>query len=83
VNFSLFKQSEVEPTESGDQLQEEDSTLTLAELLSKVGLQEKLSLFEQEQIDMESLVKTTWPSSLTSFNFIDVILNIYCAQILY
>ena len=43
--------------ESRDQSQEEESTLTLVELLSKVGLQDKQSLFEQEQIDMESLVK--------------------------
>ncbi|XP_060595144.1 phospholipase DDHD2-like [Ruditapes philippinarum] len=55
-SFTSQTESEVEPTETGDQLQEEDSTLTLAELLSKVGLQEKLSLFEQEQIDMESLI---------------------------
>ena len=30
--------------------------LTLEDLLSKVGLHEKKTLFEQEQIDMESLV---------------------------
>ncbi|XP_052772575.1 phospholipase DDHD2-like isoform X1 [Mya arenaria] len=32
-----------------------DETVTLADLLVKVGLQEKVELFEQEQIDLESL----------------------------
>jgi len=36
---------------------EEETPLTLADLLAKVGLQEKVTLFEQEQIDMESLVR--------------------------
>lgn len=36
--------------------QKEESVLTLEELLSKVGLQEKKTLFEQEQIDIDSLV---------------------------
>ena len=35
---------------------EPERSLTLEELLAKVGLQEKKTLFEQEQIDMESLV---------------------------
>ncbi|XP_053407052.1 phospholipase DDHD2-like isoform X2 [Mercenaria mercenaria] len=56
---SLTSQTEnevVEPEESGDQSEEEESTLTLAELLSKVGLHDKQTLFEQEQIDMEALI---------------------------
>ncbi|WAR22550.1 S23IP-like protein [Mya arenaria] len=35
-----------------------DETVTLADLLVKVGLQEKVELFEQEQIDLESLDKS-------------------------
>ena len=49
-----FIQAEVEGV--NEEEKEEDRVLTLEELLSKVGLQEKKTLFEQEQIDMESLV---------------------------
>ncbi|OWF51709.1 phospholipase DDHD2-like isoform X2 [Mizuhopecten yessoensis] len=38
-----------------DGLEEEESEITLEELLAKVGLQDKLEVFHQEQIDMESL----------------------------
>ena len=36
--------------------EETEEVLSLEQLLSKVGLEEKKTLFEQEQIDMESLV---------------------------
>lgn len=35
---------------------EEVAELTLEQLLAKVGLQEKVKVFQDEQIDMESLV---------------------------
>ncbi|XP_046327437.2 phospholipase DDHD2-like isoform X2 [Haliotis rufescens] len=41
------------PDVNGDEGQ---GSLTLEELLSKVGLEDKLGLFQQEQIDMESLI---------------------------
>ncbi|KAL4231202.1 S23-interacting protein [Mactra antiquata] len=47
---------EPEVEEIEDSVEDEDSTLTMEELLSKVGLQDKLALFRQEQIDMESLI---------------------------
>ncbi|XP_033756021.1 phospholipase DDHD2-like isoform X2 [Pecten maximus] len=42
-------------TSSQNGLEEEESEMTLEELLAKVGLQDKLEVFHQEQIDMESL----------------------------
>ncbi|CAL1526016.1 unnamed protein product [Lymnaea stagnalis] len=38
---------------------EKDDVLTLETLLSKVGLQDKLTLFETEQMDVESLIMCT------------------------
>jgi hypothetical protein len=37
--------------------EEEETPLTLEGLLEKVGLKEKVSVFHQEQIDLESLVR--------------------------
>ena len=53
--YTLILQAPTEPVDQ-DQSAEEESTLTLEDLLSKVGLQEKITLFQEEQIDMESLV---------------------------
>lgn len=35
---------------------EEESEMTLEDLLAKVGLKEKVKVFNDEQIDMEALV---------------------------
>ncbi|XP_069140492.1 phospholipase DDHD2-like [Argopecten irradians] len=42
-------------TSSQNGLDDEESEMTLEDLLAKVGLQDKLEVFHQEQIDMESL----------------------------
>ncbi|XP_060063266.1 phospholipase DDHD2-like [Ylistrum balloti] len=42
-------------TSSQNGTEEDESEMTLEELLAKVGLQDKLEVFNQEQIDMESL----------------------------
>jgi sulfur carrier protein ThiS len=39
-----------------NQLIEEEPEMTLENLLAKVGLKEKVQVFKDEQIDMESLV---------------------------
>ena len=48
---------------------EETTEMTLEELLAKVGLQDKAALFEQEQMDMESLVSVGLFSEFTRLYF--------------
>ncbi|ESO93104.1 hypothetical protein LOTGIDRAFT_232837 [Lottia gigantea] len=45
-----------EENKSKDAEEEEDDDLSLEDLLERVGLQDKIQVFQQEQIDMESLI---------------------------
>lgn len=39
---------------------EEEEETTLEKLLSRVGLQDKVSMFEEEQVDLDALVSPRW-----------------------
>lgn len=39
---------------------EEEEETTLETLLSRVGLQDKVSMFEEEQVDLDALVSPRW-----------------------
>lgn len=45
------------PVTEGD---EEEEETTLETLLSRVGLQDKVSMFEEEQVDLDALVSPRW-----------------------
>lgn len=53
--FYIFQTSFVKETE---ELEEEETTLE--KLLSRVGLQDKVSTFQQEQIDLDALVSSLY-----------------------
>lgn len=55
IFFYIFQTSFVKETE---ELEEEETTLE--KLLSRVGLQDKVSTFQQEQIDLDALVSSLY-----------------------
>lgn len=55
IFFYIFQTSFVKETE---ELEEEATTLE--KLLSRVGLQDKVSTFQQEQIDLDALVSSLY-----------------------
>lgn len=55
IFFNIFQTSFVKETE---ELEEEETTLE--KLLSRVGLQDKVSTFQQEQIDLDALVSSLY-----------------------
>ena len=60
---------------------EKDDEMTLETILSKVGLSDKVSLFQQEQIDMESLVR--FQPALYSYSLVVVVVvRNYCCSFL-
>lgn len=55
IFFYIFQTSFVKETE---ELEEEETTLE--KLLSRVGLQDKVSTFQQEQIDLDAVVSSLY-----------------------